>query len=177
MNFQSCWKTAWLKDKINFKIYDITIWLTNNCNSHIDQYIKKYRQLDNEIWSVNWIQHEKHFSSKIMHKMQWRYYSQPLYTACFLFLCKVEGYQNILKENCSQLLLPHIKLFLKNKKRSGTSLPDSFSAWFSKKNSFLVTFSYLIKFHCLFAFTLWDIGQYVHCSCLLTRLWHYKFWH
>ena len=35
---------------------------------------------------------------------------------------------------------------------------------------------YLAKFHCLVAFTLWDIGQYVYCNCLLTRLWYHKFW-
>ena len=26
------------------------------------------------------------------------------------------------------------------------------------------------------AFTSWNIGQYVYCNCLLTRLWHHKFW-
>ena len=33
----------WLdwKDKVNFKIYYITAWLTNNCNTHIAQYLKK----------------------------------------------------------------------------------------------------------------------------------------
>ena len=30
-----------LKDKVNFKIYDVITWLTNNCNKHIDQYLKK----------------------------------------------------------------------------------------------------------------------------------------
>ena len=29
------------KDKINFEIYDVTAWLTNNCNAHIVQYLKK----------------------------------------------------------------------------------------------------------------------------------------
>ena len=29
---------------------------------------------------------------------------------------------------------------------------------------------------CLVVFTLWDIGIYVHFTCLLTRLWHHKFW-
>ena len=29
------------KDKVNFKIYDVTTWLTNNFNTHIDQYFKK----------------------------------------------------------------------------------------------------------------------------------------
>ena len=45
----------WLdeKDKLNFKIYDVTTWLTNNYNSHIAQYLTKERQPDNEIWSVN----------------------------------------------------------------------------------------------------------------------------
>ena len=26
------------------------------------------------------------------------------------------------------------------------------------------------------AFASWDIRQYVYCNCLLTRLWHHKFW-
>ena len=29
------------KDKVNFKIFDITTWLANNCNTHIDQCLKK----------------------------------------------------------------------------------------------------------------------------------------
>ena len=41
------------KDKINFKIYDITTWLTYNYNKDIAQYFTKSKQLDNEIWSVN----------------------------------------------------------------------------------------------------------------------------
>ena len=45
----------WLdqKDKVNFKIYDITTWETNNCNTHITQYLKKEKQSDNEIESAN----------------------------------------------------------------------------------------------------------------------------
>ena len=33
----------WLnyKDKVNFKIYDVTTWLTNNYNTHNAQYLKK----------------------------------------------------------------------------------------------------------------------------------------
>ena len=41
------------KDKVNFKFYDVTACLTNDCNTHITQYLKKYRQSDNEIWLVN----------------------------------------------------------------------------------------------------------------------------
>ena len=29
------------KDKVNFKIHDVTTWLLNNCNAHIAQYLKK----------------------------------------------------------------------------------------------------------------------------------------
>ena len=29
------------KDKANFKIYDVTAWETNNCNTHIAQYLKR----------------------------------------------------------------------------------------------------------------------------------------
>ena len=33
----------WLdkKDKINFKFYNLTAWLTNNCNAYIAQYLGK----------------------------------------------------------------------------------------------------------------------------------------
>ena len=42
-----------LKNKINFKNYDGTTWLTNNYNTRIGQYLSKYRQPINEIWSGN----------------------------------------------------------------------------------------------------------------------------
>ena len=29
------------KDKVNFKIYEVTAWLTNNCNTHSMQYLEK----------------------------------------------------------------------------------------------------------------------------------------
>ena len=28
-------------NEVNFKIRDVTTWLTNNCNTHIAQYLKK----------------------------------------------------------------------------------------------------------------------------------------
>ena len=31
------------KDKIYFKFYDVAAWLTNNSNTHIAQYLEKYR--------------------------------------------------------------------------------------------------------------------------------------
>ena len=51
------------------KIHDFTTWLTNNCDSHIAQYLMKQRQPDNETWSINKISQEKYFSSKIIQKM------------------------------------------------------------------------------------------------------------
>ena len=29
------------KNKVNFKLYDVTTWLTNNCNTYIVQYLTK----------------------------------------------------------------------------------------------------------------------------------------
>ena len=39
--------------KVNFKICDDKDWKIDNYNREIVQYLKKQRQLDNEIWSVN----------------------------------------------------------------------------------------------------------------------------
>ena len=54
------------KDKVNFKIHDVTAWLTNNCNTNIAQSLANYRQADNETWSFNKIYQQKYFSLKIM---------------------------------------------------------------------------------------------------------------
>ena len=29
------------KDQVNFQFYDVSAWLTNNCNTHIAQYLEK----------------------------------------------------------------------------------------------------------------------------------------
>ena len=36
-----------LRDEVNFKIYDVTMWETSNCNTHIVQHLKKVRQSNN----------------------------------------------------------------------------------------------------------------------------------
>ena len=41
------------KVKVNLKIYDVTTWLANNCITRIAQFLPKYSQPDNEIWSVD----------------------------------------------------------------------------------------------------------------------------
>ena len=38
-----------LKDKVNFKIHDVTTLSTNNYNTHIAQYLKKYIKCAGEI--------------------------------------------------------------------------------------------------------------------------------
>ena len=38
---------------ISVFIYDVTNWITNNYNIHIVRYLKKQRQTENKIWSVN----------------------------------------------------------------------------------------------------------------------------
>ena len=52
------------KAKISYKIYDVANWITSNYNTYTVQYLKKWRQSDNEIWSFNRIQHEKNFPEK-----------------------------------------------------------------------------------------------------------------
>ena len=41
------------KAKVNFKIYDVTDWGTNDDNANIAQYLKKENQSYNEVWSAN----------------------------------------------------------------------------------------------------------------------------
>ena len=96
------------------------------------------------------------------------------YIFCFI-VWQIEDYQNWLKLSCRPLAFTSNKAFLKNKKRSGTSPPASFSVRFLKKNISLVIFLYLTKFQSLVVFTSWDIGQYVYCSSFLTRPWRHKF--
>ena len=61
-----------IDQKFNFKNYDVTAWLTNNDNKYIAQYLTKQKQPDSETWSVNRINQEIYFSSKIMKKIMQR---------------------------------------------------------------------------------------------------------
>ena len=59
-----------MKDEVNFKVFDAKTWEINNRNTNIAQYLKKLRQLDNEIWSLNDTHMEElvlclYFSTKI----------------------------------------------------------------------------------------------------------------
>ena len=92
-----------------------------------------------------------------------------------LIVCQVENYWKYLKLSWRSFALTLYKTFLKNRNRSGTSLPAPFYAWFLKKNISVVPFYYLTKFQYLAVFTSWDIGQYVYSKCLLTGIWGQKF--
>ena len=67
------------KGKVNFKIYGVTAWLTDNDNTHIAQY---WRINDNQTMKFGQLMEcnmGKIFLKKIMQKMWWRNYSQTLF--------------------------------------------------------------------------------------------------
>ena len=110
---------------------------------------------------------EKLFPGPFLKIQNWAYLwinILKFYIFCFT-VSQVEDYRKWLKLSYRPLA-------------SGTSLPALFSAWcfFLHKNISVVIFYCLIKFQCLVTFTSWDIGQFAYCRCLLTRLWHQKFW-
>ena len=121
---------------------------------------------------------EKLSPSSFLKHQNWAYLwidILKVYIFCSI-VCEVKDYRKWLKLSCRSPAFTSYKFFLTNKKRSGTSLSASFSAWFLKKNISLVILYYLTEFQCQIAFTLWDIGQGVYCYCLLTRLWRHKCW-
>ena len=111
------------------------------------------------MWSVNRFWHEKHFSWKIIHKMRWRSVFRPFSKKlkfCILSIYSLMFYTVYFYCMPSWGLLKYIEIKLQ---RSRTSLPALFSTWFLKIIIFLVIFCKLTNFHCLVAFTSWDIGQ------------------
>ena len=91
--------------------------------------------------------------------------SLKFYTVCFYCMASwgLSKYIDTkLQTTCSHLIL---SFFLNTKRGLELTLPASFSAWFLKKNIFIIFYKF-IKFHCLIASTLWDIGQYVYWNCV-----------
>ena len=114
--------------------------------------------LKNQNWAYLWINSLKSFVQ-------------------FVFIvCQVVGYRNILKLICKLLPFTSYKAFLKNKKRSGTSLSCLILCIIFKEKCF--SCYYLLIDHVSLSGCLYfvDIGQYVNCNCLLTRLWRHEFW-
>ena len=42
--FVTFWSRLDKKDKVNFKVYDVKTWFTNNCNPYVAQYLTKGNQ-------------------------------------------------------------------------------------------------------------------------------------
>ena len=86
----------WLdkKNKVNFKFYDFTAWLANNCNTHTWERFSLKNRAQNVV--------EKLVPDPFLKNKNWAYLwinSLKFYTVCF-FVCQVEGYRNILKQSC-----------------------------------------------------------------------------
>ena len=110
---------------------------------------------------------EKRFLDPFLKTQNWAYLwinCPNVYTVCF---------HSIL--TCRSLAFISFIPFSENKKRSGPFLDDSFPASFLNKNIFLIVSQKLTKFHRLVAFTSWDIAQYVHRNCSLTKLSRHQF--
>ena len=78
----------------------------------------------------------------------------------FVFtVCQVEDSRNWLKLCCRALAFTSNKAFLKNQKRSGTSLPVSFSTRFLKKNSscYIILSEQISRSGCLYFVKFWAI--------------------
>ena len=88
---------------------------------------------------------EKLFPGPFLKNQNWAYLWSFIYF--ILIVCQVEEYRKWLKLRCRPLAFTSYKAFIKNKKRSRTSLPTSFSAWFLKKNVSVVIFYYLTNFN------------------------------
>ena len=43
LTFWACRENDGLKEKVNFKLHEITTWLINNCNRHIAEYLTKQK--------------------------------------------------------------------------------------------------------------------------------------
>ena len=88
-------------------------------------------------------------------------------------ICQVQGYQNILRLSCKPLAFATYEAFLKNKKKSRTSLSAAFSACFLRKMFLLL---YSINWPNFIALlSLLETRSVFVCNCLLTRLWRLKF--
>ena len=54
------------KAMVNFKTHDVKDWTTNNCNTHIAQYLQKKTQPCNEIWSLNLKYHTQNMVDRLV---------------------------------------------------------------------------------------------------------------
>ena len=117
------------KNKVNFKIYDVTALLTSNCSIHVlrsegNQTMKfghliKYDMrnifLEKSYTKSGGETSPRHFSKSKLSISLW-INSQKFHAVCFI-VCRVEGYRNILKLSSRPLAFDLIFSFLKKAKK------------------------------------------------------------
>ena len=130
----------------------------NNCNTHIDHGSRSTGNLPMKFDRLIEYNMRKVFLEKWYIKCGGETIPRPFckkvkiehISGSTVFITyEVEDNKIKLKLRCRALAFTLYKAL---KKRSGTSLPVLFSAWFLKKNVFLVIFYYLHKFHYLVVF-------------------------
>ena len=110
---------------------------------------------------------EKLFPDSFLKSQNWVYLrinSLKFYEVCFYCILNLRALETKWNQASDHLSIPCIKLFQKNKKRSGTSLPASFLRDFSmifeeKYFSCHILLTDQISLSC--CFNSWDIEQYV----------------
>ena len=107
------------------------------------------------------------FSGKLKLRISLDQLSKDLYSLFLLILSSgLSKYiETKLQSGCFYLIL---SIFNKKRDLELVSLPYFLHNFWRK--IFLFIFLY-----CLVVLTFWDIGQYVYCSYLLTRLWRHEF--
>ena len=107
------------------------------------------------------------FSGKLKLRISLDQLSKDLYSLFLLILSSgLSKYiETKLQSGCFYLIL---SIFNKKRDLELVSLPHFLHNFWRK--IFLFIFLY-----CLVVLTFWDIGQYVYCSYLLTRLWRHEF--
>ena len=106
------------------------------------------------------------FSKKLKLSTSLNQKSKVLYIL-FLRYAKLRTIKIYWNQIADHLLLPHMKLF-KKQKRSRTSLPTSVFVWFLKKIFILLYSINWQNFIVWLPLLSWNIGQHVYCNCLLT---------
>ena len=91
---------------------------------------------------------EKPFPDPFPNNKNWAYLWINRLKFYIVFISwQVDDHRNILKQICRPLAFTSYKAFLKNKKRPGTGLSASFSAWFFWGRIFFFLIVWLSLFH------------------------------
>ena len=128
----------------------IAIHILLNISRRKDHQAMKFGQLMNIAWEQfflkNHIQNieEKLFPDLFLKRQYWSYlWINNLGSAASFYCMSSWGiHRYALKLSCRPPAFTSYKAFSRNKKRSGTSIIASFSAWFSKKSNFVIILCY-----------------------------------